>query len=151
MPRETKGNAKNYLSDATIRFQKVTGESIGVVYSWKGTLSVLGDNSFRQHVSDSTEFIWRALTFGKSTFEDSGLVQDKESKMLELVKKDINSHNVQTLRKILSWATQKTTSKFSVFVDQCKCTSIYYQALRPWSGWSGFHQNIFCPVLYHLN
>ena len=57
MPRKIKGNAKKYLSDATIRFQKVTGKSIGVVYSWKGTLSVLGDNSFRQHVSDSTEFI----------------------------------------------------------------------------------------------
>ena len=98
------------LSTVILNYFGVIGEN----YSWKGTLSVLGDNTFRQHVSDSTESIWRALTFGKSTFEDSKLVQDKESEMLELelVKKDINSHNVQTLR-----GYSKATNKFSVFVD----------------------------------
>ena len=103
MPLITKGNARDYLLDSIGRFQKVTGESIAVVYSWKGSLSAVGNYQFRKHVSDSKEDFWRLLT---GTY--------KEFEMIELVKQDLKSHNVNTLRKILSWATQKTTSKFPI-------------------------------------
>ena len=133
MPRITKGNAREHLSEAITRFQKVTGESIGVVYSWKGALSVIGNNYFREHISDTKETVWRSLTFERSTLDDSSNILDKEDEMVHLIQQDLKSLSVQTLRKILSWATQKATGEFSCYstytIQQC-CNQQYYIKLN---------------------
>ena len=113
MRRITKGNAREHLLDSIGRFQKMTGESIAVVYSWKGSLSAAGNDQFRKHVSESKENFWRLLTLEHSKPDEFDF-SNKEFEMMELVKQDLKSHNVNTLRKILSWATQKTTSKFPI-------------------------------------
>ncbi|KAI6648094.1 hypothetical protein LOD99_11903 [Oopsacas minuta] len=104
MPRITKGNAREHLAKAIATFTKVTGESVGFVYSWRGQLSVLGSDTYRQHVAETKEQIWRSLTFERSVVGDSSVVRDdyKEDEMMNLMKQDPHTHNVQALRKILS-------------------------------------------------
>ena len=109
MPRITKGNARQHLSDAILRFNKVTGESVGVVYSWKGNLSVLGNESFKNFVSEDRETIWQTLALGQPSSD----IPDIESEMVDLLKEDIISHSVHTLREIVTWVTRKTNSTLS--------------------------------------
>ncbi|KAI6662046.1 hypothetical protein LOD99_9633 [Oopsacas minuta] len=113
MPRITKGNAREHLAKAIATFTKVTEESVGVVYSWRGQLSVLGSDTYRQHVAEMKEQIWRSLTFERSVVGDSSVVRDdyKEDEMMNLMKQDPHTHNVHALRKILSWGTQKMNRK----------------------------------------
>ena len=107
MPRITKGNVKEYLSDASAKFHQVFGESIGVVHSWE----VIWSESFRRHVSDSRETVWRWLIPEHAINEGHGNMTNPDDEMNYLLKQDLKSHTVQTLRKILSWATHKSIGK----------------------------------------
>ena len=51
--------ARQMLATTLKRFREVTGESVDVVYSWKGSLSVLGTDSYKSHVTSNKEEIWK--------------------------------------------------------------------------------------------
>ena len=82
-----------HLSEVITRFQRVTGESIGVVYSRKGALSVIVNNYVRENISDTKETVWRSLTFERSTLDDSSNILDKEDETMHLLQQDLN-HSV---------------------------------------------------------
>ena len=106
MPRMNKGNAREMLSQTIRLFQEITKESIGVVYSYKGGLSVLGSNSFRKYVSDNRENILLSLSCTGQK-EDILKMPERDSEMINKLN-DLKNLNVQTLRSIVSWATQKS-------------------------------------------
>ena len=56
----TKSNARQLLASTLKQFHKVTGESVGVAFTWKGNLSVLGTKSFRAHVLQHKQDIWKS-------------------------------------------------------------------------------------------
>ena len=62
MPSDEKGNAREMLAQTLKLFQQMTEESISVIYSWEGGLSVLGNSSFKNYVSKNRLKIWNALT-----------------------------------------------------------------------------------------
>ena len=61
MPQMYNANARNVLMKALDRLKSVTNESVGIIYSWNGALTVLGCEPFRHYVSDRKEEIWHSL------------------------------------------------------------------------------------------
>ena len=59
----TKSNARQLLASTLKQFHKEAGESVGVAFTWKGNLSVLGTESFRAHILQHKQDIWRKLSF----------------------------------------------------------------------------------------
>ena len=50
MPRTCRANARQRLSAFLKNFQKATGESVGIVFTWNGSLPLLGTASYKEHV-----------------------------------------------------------------------------------------------------
>ena len=80
---------------------------MGIVFTWNGSLSVLGTVSYKEHVANKQE-IWRKLAgasvtkFDKSTYD---------SECLSMLEEDVSKFNVPTLRRLISWVLQRSTGK----------------------------------------
>ena len=57
----TKANARLMLENTLGRFRAVTGQRVGVVFTWEGGLSILGNTLFTEIVNDNSKSIWKAL------------------------------------------------------------------------------------------
>ena len=51
IPRMNKSNARQLLSSTLKKLHQVTGESVGVAFTWKGNLSVLGTGYFQDYIN----------------------------------------------------------------------------------------------------
>ena len=119
MPRMTKSNARQMLAATLKRFREVTGESVSAVFSWKGFLSVLGTDSYKSYVNANKETIWKKLAL-TSKKEISKPEHDVE--LLQMLEGDITKYNVPTLRRLVSWVTQKSIGRHnsSLFTEYSK-------------------------------
>ena len=61
MPRMSIGNAQAILSNTVKRFNSVTGESFGLIFTWRGELSVIGSQDFKDFVTNYNVPIWRSI------------------------------------------------------------------------------------------
>ena len=59
MPAMTKANAREMLQRTLSRFKHITGEQ--VVFTWNGSLSILGNSSFTKFADTNKEEIWQSL------------------------------------------------------------------------------------------
>ena len=62
MPRVQKHNARETLMKTCDSFHKMTGEVVGVVATWKGALTVIGPQQFRDLVAPQKDKIWDSLS-----------------------------------------------------------------------------------------
>ena len=114
MPRISRANARQKLAAFLKNFQEVTGESVGVVFTWKGNLSVLGTTSYKSHVLANKQAIWRKLAwtsskkFHKPTYD---------SECISMLQEDISKFSVPTLRRLISWVTQRSTGKKIIWAN----------------------------------
>ena len=99
MPRMSKLNAGQMLLATLKNFRKVTGEYVGVVFSWRGNLSVLGTESYKSHVIANKQTIWKKLSFTRET-EISKPAHDSE--LMDMIEGDVTKYNVPTLRRLIS-------------------------------------------------
>ena len=86
----------------------MTGESVGVVFTWKGELSVLGTSAYKGHVIANKQAIWRKLAFTKEKRFDKPA---HDAECCSMLQDDISKCNVPTLRRLISWVTQRSTGK----------------------------------------
>ena len=69
MPQKTKGNARQMLQRTLSRFKQVTGQRIGVVFTWEGGLSILANRPFTDFINDNKDGIWKCLANCPDTLE----------------------------------------------------------------------------------
>ena len=81
----TNENAHPMLCKTIERFQAVTNESVGVVYSWRGGVSALGNEKFRIYIADNKDEIWKNLAFVNRT-KESLTIPERDLEMLVLEK-----------------------------------------------------------------
>ena len=62
MPRVYKWNARETLIKTCDKFHKLTGEVLGIVMTWKGALTVLELEHFRNLISPQKDAIWNSLS-----------------------------------------------------------------------------------------
>ena len=62
MPRIFTKNARETLMKTCDGFHKVTGEVVGIVMTWKSTLTVLGPEKFRDLISAQKDTIWDSFS-----------------------------------------------------------------------------------------
>ena len=102
------GNPKQELSNSLEQFSQVTGEKIGIVFTWRGNLSLLGNEEFKRFIALNKEEVWKSLCNSKDSQNNSK--PETDHKILEdLIHSDVNIHTVSTLRKIISLITQRST------------------------------------------
>ena len=107
MPAMTKANAREMLQRTLSRFKHITGEQVAVVFTWNGSLSILGNSSFTKFADTNKEEIWQNLA-AKSF--DTKPTHDLE--MASKMEGDLKGSSVMTLRRMVSWITQKSTGNF---------------------------------------
>ena len=110
-----KENARTFLARTCDNFFKFTGEVVALTFSWKGMLTVYGPDAFKQLIKDHTDEVWESLSLPdhankgektkKSQKQSRPLVDDLMNTML---KGDVKQHTRSTLRKLVSWATQRS-------------------------------------------
>ena len=99
----TKLNAKQMLMGTLEKFKSVTKESVGVIFSWNGGLTVLGSEPFRKYISRRAEDVWGSLALTKTT--DYAISKaGRNSGMMALLEENIEKPNVTSLRQQISWA-----------------------------------------------
>ena len=138
----TKENACAMLAKTMVRFQAITHESIGVVYSWRGGVSTIGTEKFRNFVALNKEEIWRALAFTKDEEFD---IPERDLEMSTFLN-DIPRLNVPLLRKVASWATRRTLGMYYVSVLCCIASNAAKISTKNFNIYS--NQNIFYPLHY---
>ena len=77
MQRPTKENAREVLLKLCNQFQKVTGESLGVTFTWDGSLDIFGSNTFREIIQERKDDIWKSLILQTNQTKNKRLL-DKE-------------------------------------------------------------------------
>ena len=133
MPRITKGNAKEHLFAAVQSFIQLTGEQVGIVLTWKGNLTVIGKEPFKEYVNEHRRDIQKSLLTTNQITIPSPLPQissplqpkpspllpvplpsPKEKEVLDLLDSslDLSSITMERLRKFLSTAIRNSTSKY---------------------------------------
>ena len=105
MPRVSKSNARQMIASSLKNFTKVSRESVGLVFTWKGSLCVMGTDSYKSFVNENKEAVWRNLCCKQDT-EFSQQAHDIE--FIDMLENDISKYNVSTLRRLTSWVTQKS-------------------------------------------
>ena len=67
MPRITQGNAKESLLATVTKFTEVTGEQVGLVFTWKGKIVVIGKEPFKELINEHRRDVQKYLfTFSSS-------------------------------------------------------------------------------------
>ena len=110
MPRMTKGNARKMLFSTIENFQKVTGERIACVFTWNGSLSVMGNEKFKSFISENKDNIWKLLYQPQSELIVSK--PDHDHELINLLDKDILCQNVETLRRMVVFGIHQTIGKY---------------------------------------
>ena len=100
MPKMTKLNAKEMLMRTLEKFKSVTKESVGVIFSWNGGLTVLGSEPFRQYISRQKEDVWGSLALTKTT-DYTISKAGRDSEMMALLEENIEKLNVTSLRQLI--------------------------------------------------
>ena len=67
MSRMKRRNARNILLKVCDQFHKVTGETVGITYTWAGSLDIFRTSNFRKIIVSKKDEIWRSLTFQRSS------------------------------------------------------------------------------------
>ena len=67
MPRVTEGNAKEDLFSAVRRYTELTGEQIGMVFTSKGNITVIGKEPFKEFVNRHRREVQASLTASYSS------------------------------------------------------------------------------------
>ena len=100
MLRINKSNGRETLIKTCDNFHKRTGEVVGIVTTWKGTLTVLGPEQFRNLISAQKDAIWCSLSPRSvgCTNEPSYTMQQTQ----DLLGKDVSTYTTQMLRRIVS-------------------------------------------------
>ena len=62
MRRFCKLDARETLIKTCDSFHKLTGEVVGIVMTWKGSLTVLGPENFRDLVSTQKDAMWNSIS-----------------------------------------------------------------------------------------
>ena len=106
MSAMTKANAKAHLSRTLERFKSVTGQSYGVFFTWEGGLSIMGTSKFKNFVMENKDEMWRNIAYPDSNNTSKPA---HEQEIISMIEDHRASYNVSTLRRIISWITQKTT------------------------------------------
>ena len=102
LPEIRKGWQPYYLKN----FQEVTGESVGVVFTCEGSLSVLGTVSYKTRVLANKQAIWRNLAwtssnkFYKPTFDEE---------CISMLEEDVTKFSAPYLRRLITWVTHRST------------------------------------------
>ena len=107
MERMNKRNARNILLKVCDQFHKISGESVGVTYTWTGSLAIFGSPHFRKAIESNKEEIWRSLAFQSKEVTAKKPMLDKE--LSDLVQGDVDKISSENLRRLISWATKKST------------------------------------------
>ena len=107
MPQMNKTNARAVLQRTLTRFKQVTGQRVAVVFTWEGGLSVLGNSLFTQFINDNSTDVWKTLAFPST----NSSIPAQELEMAASIEGDLSKMNVKSLRRIISWITQKSVGK----------------------------------------
>ncbi|KAI6660030.1 hypothetical protein LOD99_14371 [Oopsacas minuta] len=90
MPRMTNANAREKLSSTLKQFRSITGESIGVVFTWRGKLAIMGTENFQNLIhSQKNEFCGSIVGSHRET-DCERFNQDK--KILDQLDGDLKSY-----------------------------------------------------------
>ncbi|KAI6660641.1 hypothetical protein LOD99_10372 [Oopsacas minuta] len=109
MPRMTNANAREKLSSTLKQFRSITGESIGVVFTWRGKLATMGTENFQNLIhSLKNEFCGSIVGSHRET-DTEKFNQDKE--IIDQLDGDLESYSVPTLRRLVSWITKRSVGK----------------------------------------
>ena len=69
MQRMKKKNSREVLSKVCDQFQRVTGESVGVAFTWTGSLDILGPNAIREMIKENKDKVWLSLAIPMKTIK----------------------------------------------------------------------------------
>ena len=109
MPEMTKVNARTMLQKTLTRFKKVTGQRVGLTFTWDGGLSILGNNLFTQFIENNSDEVWKAL----ACLDDiNSSIPSHELELVSKIESDLSKENVKSLRNMVSWITQKSLGEF---------------------------------------
>ena len=111
MARVYKWNARERLIKTCDKFYKLTGEVVGIVMTWKGALTVLGPEHFRSFISPQKDAIWNSLS-PKSLCHQQSNETLHGAHMQELLRGDVASYTMQSLRRIVSSLTKESVGTF---------------------------------------
>ena len=107
----TMANARVMLQRTLTRFKQVTGQRVGVVYKWEGGLSVFRNSLFTDLINEHTSEVWESLACPNITSS----IPAQEFEMAASIKGDLKKLNVMSLRRMISWITQKSVGRFKAF------------------------------------
>ena len=94
----TKGNAREILTHTLRRFTSVTGQSFGLVFTWRGELSLVGSELFKSFITEHQSEVWKSVACQVHSQERCNPTH--EENLLQLVLRgDFICCNVMTLRK----------------------------------------------------
>ena len=113
MRRVCKSNARETLIKTCDSFHKPTGEVVGIVMTWKGSLTVLGPENFRDLVSTQKDAMWNSLS-KQSSRHTQTYAPYREEYMQDLLTKNCSDYTMQTLRRIVSWLTHQSVGMYRV-------------------------------------
>lgn len=116
MPRITRSNARQHLQNALDSFTKITGETIGAIFTWDGKMNVIGTEAFKEFsVRNQSEVsktlmspLPKKLTPSKPEFDHE---------MLDLLKGDFSKQNVFMLRRMAGWLTQRAIGLLQLYLN----------------------------------
>ena len=86
------------------QFRSITGESIGVVHTWRGKLATIGPEKFQHLVHSLKDDVSKSI-IGKNIEPVHEKLSD-DQRIIDLIWGDMDTINVSTLRKLVSWITK---------------------------------------------
>ena len=123
MPRITQGNAKEHLFSAVKKFIEVTGKQVGIVVTWKGNLTVIGKESFKEFVNDHRGDVQRSLVLQLVHPTSPNSIAEENSNLLEFMS-DPSTLPMEKLRKLVTQAIRKSI-KVPFFIKLLFLKSIF--------------------------
>ena len=94
-------------------FHKLTGEVVGIVVTWKGSLTVLGPENFRDLVSTQKDAMWNSISKQSSRHTQTYALY-RDEYMQDLLTKNCSDYTMQTLRRIVSSLTHQSVGMYRV-------------------------------------
>ena len=115
----TKSNAREILANTLKRFRLTTGEGIGAVFTWLGKLATIGPENFQDLLNGITEDTWKSLTTTTTSKSIDSTKPAQDQDILGLLDGNLDSYNVPTLRRLVSWITKQSVGMIFCFNFQC--------------------------------
>ena len=107
-------NGRETLIKACDKFHKQTGEVVGIVTTWEGTLTVLGPEQFRELIATQKDPIWASLSPRSTscTNEPTYTLQHTQ----DLLSNGDNTFTTQMLRRIVSSITKEAVGMSALMI-----------------------------------